>query len=87
MGSYFSSNKQDTTKMDTDMQKKLTDSLLKAQKIAEQIEKYEKIKKHTTNANDILKLNKKIDELNIMMDNVQTGKLKKYMKLKNLKNL
>ena len=87
MGSLLSSNEEDSTKSCNAMQQKLTASLLKAHKIAEQINKCEQIKKHTTDANMILELNKKLDELNSMMDKVQQGKHKKYMKLKNLKNL
>jgi hypothetical protein len=87
MGSLLSSNEQDTSTICTDMQKKITDSLDKAQKIAAKINKCEQIKKNSTDANIILELNKKLDELNAMMDKVQQGKLKKYMKLKNLKNL
>lgn len=87
MGSFLSSNEEDTQKVCTDMQQKLTDSLLRAQQIAAKIEKCEQIKKHTTDANVILELNKKIDELNAMMYKVQQGKDKKYMKLKNLKKL
>lgn len=87
MGSYWSSTEEDTTKICTNMQQKLTASLLKAQKIAEQIDNCERMIKSTKDANIILDLTKKLDEFNAMMDLVQQGKFKKYMKLKNLKKL